>query len=310
MIGAMTHSGGCADDSELGTSTDLATDGVALCPARGSNAMTANQMSEGWYPDPLNAGRLRFFDGREWSDEVHARLEPGELPWTKGWFPDPLDAERSRYFDGAKWSDDIRREMGDEPKGHAQAGTPRRSAQATTPNTTASPAPSAINENGTAPQEGSNHELHAARPASLVTRARSFWDSLDSSGRWVVGGGVAGMLAICIAVLVVTASGVGGGSGNYTVKYVAFGWGLVDIRYSTSLGFEDESVFMDSGSAETNRVERTERLRPGDIASLEVSTTPGGNPADSYTCQIYVDGRLEAETTASRSSAYCQVNIE
>lgn len=66
------------------------------------------ELLEGWYPDPLNPDRLRFFDGSKWSDDVHPKVSTSEPPTQAGWFPDPLKAGRSRYFDGHKWTDEVR----------------------------------------------------------------------------------------------------------------------------------------------------------------------------------------------------------
>jgi hypothetical protein len=66
------------------------------------------QLLEGWYPDPLDPDRLRFFDGSKWSDDVHPTVSTTEPPQQAGWFPDPLKAGRFRLFNGTNWTDEVR----------------------------------------------------------------------------------------------------------------------------------------------------------------------------------------------------------
>ena len=82
------------------------------------------ELLEGWYPDPLNPDRLRFFDGSKWSDDVHPNVSTSEPPQQAGWFPDPLKSGRSRYFDGAKWSDQVRSTVSTPPLDDATGQTP------------------------------------------------------------------------------------------------------------------------------------------------------------------------------------------
>jgi len=63
--------------------------------------------SPGWYSDPLREGRLRYFDGANWTDEVCDPPTAAHSPSTAGWYPDPLDRTRQRYFNGASWTDDL-----------------------------------------------------------------------------------------------------------------------------------------------------------------------------------------------------------
>ena len=98
--------------------------------------MNAQPESEGWYPDPLRKGRLRFFDGREWSDRVHPVVSSREPPSEAGWWPDPLNTARSRFFDGSQWTDSVR-----ESPSPDQASTDLSSPTITLPGSPAPPTP-------------------------------------------------------------------------------------------------------------------------------------------------------------------------
>lgn len=50
----------------------------------------------GWYADPNDGERQRYWDGAAWTDTV------------AGFFPDPSDASRQRFFDGFNWGPQTR----------------------------------------------------------------------------------------------------------------------------------------------------------------------------------------------------------
>lgn len=73
----------------------------------------------GWYQDPEDPGRLRYFDGSGWTTEVRALPESpthdvrgaeGSQAWASpsgpappGWYADPATGAQ-RYFDGSTWA--------------------------------------------------------------------------------------------------------------------------------------------------------------------------------------------------------------
>src|SRR5690606_11947089 len=67
----------------------------------------------GWYVDLDDPGRLRWWDGRHWSDHVAlgGQVLPQPVPIgtaagasrRPAWLPDPVDASRLRWWDGAAW---------------------------------------------------------------------------------------------------------------------------------------------------------------------------------------------------------------
>jgi hypothetical protein len=77
-------------------------------PSRLSGGRQVTDLRQGWYPDPLDPDRLRFFDGLKWSDDVHPKVSTAEPPNQAGWFPDPLKVGRSRFYNGTKWTDEVR----------------------------------------------------------------------------------------------------------------------------------------------------------------------------------------------------------
>lgn len=55
----------------------------------------------GWYPDPDDNSRQRYWDGTQWTDD-HAAAA---TPQTPGWYPDPDDPDnRKRYWNGTGWT--------------------------------------------------------------------------------------------------------------------------------------------------------------------------------------------------------------
>ena len=71
----------------------------------------------GWFPDPTEPARLRWWDGARWSDHVAlggvvlprslpvgAPDDPGAAP---AWHPDPVAPARLRWWDGTTWSDQV-----------------------------------------------------------------------------------------------------------------------------------------------------------------------------------------------------------
>jgi hypothetical protein len=59
---------------------------------------TPSAPAPGWYPDPNDSSRMRYFDGRVWTSSTQPR---GPAP---GWYPDPNDSSLVRYFDGRVWT--------------------------------------------------------------------------------------------------------------------------------------------------------------------------------------------------------------
>lgn len=64
---------------------------------------------EGWYPDPLQPGRERYWFGDHWSELNLRPAEPSTATATttarpQGWYPDPDDSNLQRYWHGDSWS--------------------------------------------------------------------------------------------------------------------------------------------------------------------------------------------------------------
>ncbi|MGU3652520.1 DUF2510 domain-containing protein [Mycolicibacterium sp. A43C] len=75
--------------------------------------------SAGWFPDPSNAARQRYYDGTQWTEHYHYSTNPtplsaakpqkpaAEVPSTTppaGWYSDPDGQIRRRYWDGYQWT--------------------------------------------------------------------------------------------------------------------------------------------------------------------------------------------------------------
>jgi hypothetical protein len=70
----------------------------------------------GWYPDPSESGRQRYFDGARWTDNYYYATTSApmysappadaalEHPRPAGWYPDPHGQARRRYWDGQQWT--------------------------------------------------------------------------------------------------------------------------------------------------------------------------------------------------------------
>ena len=56
---------------------------------------------EGWYDDPDDQGRERYWNGAAWTAEVRQKYPPG-------WYDDPKRFGAERYWDGAGWTHDVR----------------------------------------------------------------------------------------------------------------------------------------------------------------------------------------------------------
>lgn len=78
---------------------------------RGRRPRPDGSVPAGWYPDPIGAGRFRYFDGTFWK----VALEGGHSPRggtgaaqppvaAAGWYADPGGSGRRRYFDGREWT--------------------------------------------------------------------------------------------------------------------------------------------------------------------------------------------------------------
>ena len=70
----------------------------------------------GWYTDPSDAGRKRYFDGVQWTNSYYygsGAMSPQNpaapadvllTPPPAGWYPDPDARSRRRYWDGSTWT--------------------------------------------------------------------------------------------------------------------------------------------------------------------------------------------------------------
>lgn len=78
--------------------------------------MTSPAPEPGWFPDPWDARRERYWDGAEWAAQWRVRGSqpqqptpsvrpvPAAPPTRKaGWYPDPSDNEQEVYWDGSGW---------------------------------------------------------------------------------------------------------------------------------------------------------------------------------------------------------------
>ena len=56
---------------------------------------------EGWYDDPNDGGRERYWNGEAWTEDVREKYPPG-------WYDDPKRFGAERYWDGSGWTHDVR----------------------------------------------------------------------------------------------------------------------------------------------------------------------------------------------------------
>jgi len=56
---------------------------------------------EGWYDDPDDKGRERYWDGQRWTEDTREKYPPG-------WYDDPKRFGAERYWDGSGWTHDVR----------------------------------------------------------------------------------------------------------------------------------------------------------------------------------------------------------
>ena len=85
--------------------------------------MTDTYRPAGWYPDPEDSSRERWWGGTGWLDTNRPKTDtspsfplttPATLPPTTpatlpiaGWYPNPENPNEKRYWDGTAWTDDI-----------------------------------------------------------------------------------------------------------------------------------------------------------------------------------------------------------
>ena len=61
-----------------------------------------NAVPAGWYADPEQPARRRYWDGAQWTEHFQ---EPPTQP--AGWYPDPGVEGQQRYWDGVTWTDHV-----------------------------------------------------------------------------------------------------------------------------------------------------------------------------------------------------------
>ena len=61
-----------------------------------------NAVPAGWYADPEQPARRRYWDGAQWTEHFQ---EPPPQP--AGWYPDPGVEGQQRYWDGVTWTDHV-----------------------------------------------------------------------------------------------------------------------------------------------------------------------------------------------------------
>jgi hypothetical protein len=73
-----------------------------------------------WARDPYSLAKLRYHDGRRWTEHVSdndglSRAEPAEFPPPElgaGWAPDPFGRYAHRYHDGKTWTESVSDDSG------------------------------------------------------------------------------------------------------------------------------------------------------------------------------------------------------
>ena len=76
-----------ADDAEAAPAEPSQGDGGGAAP--------------GWYPDPEDASRSRYWDGEQWSDYRHPHGDGAPA----GFYADPTGQAGWRWWDGASWGE-------------------------------------------------------------------------------------------------------------------------------------------------------------------------------------------------------------
>ncbi len=61
-----------------------------------------NAVPAGWYADPDQPARQRYWDGTQWTEHFQ---DPPAQP--AGWYPDPGIQGQQRYWDGVAWTDHV-----------------------------------------------------------------------------------------------------------------------------------------------------------------------------------------------------------
>lgn len=63
----------------------------------------------GWYRDPTDAGRLRWWSGYVWTQFSMPMPDSRPTPPPQAWYPDPQDpTQRLRWWDGDHWTEKTR----------------------------------------------------------------------------------------------------------------------------------------------------------------------------------------------------------
>jgi hypothetical protein len=68
--------------------------------------LVVSSVPEGWYPDPRQPTKMRYWDGTQWTEHVQARHSVAQV--AASWYPDPQQPGWQRYWDGSQWTDQVR----------------------------------------------------------------------------------------------------------------------------------------------------------------------------------------------------------